>query len=140
MHTRLAEFRADRVLFERVKTGLLSRHREPPAGEESEERVLHALGRIFRERFVQDPRVVSIDVKRELLLFFQSRDILFRDRIDDGLERLHIGGVAFPLGVFYAAGRDVFAEQPVVSVHPTIGRRSRGHDEEKSRPTENARK
>ena len=121
MHARLAECRPDRILLERVKTGLLSRVCEPSPGEDSGERVLHALGRIFRERFVQNPGVVSIDVKRELLPFFQSRDILFRDRIDDGLERLHIGGVAFPLGVFYAAGRDVFAEQPVVSVHPAIG-------------------
>src|SRR5205085_12176256 len=71
MDPRLAELRADSVLLKRVETHLLAGDRDAFAGKESEERVLHAFRRIFAERFMQDPGVIRVDVKSELLLFPQ---------------------------------------------------------------------
>ncbi len=68
MDPRLAELRADDVLLEMVETHLFARDFDPLAGEKSEEQILHALGRIFAERFVQDPGVIGVKVKRELLV------------------------------------------------------------------------
>ena len=93
--------------------------------------VLHAFGRIFSERFVQNPGVVGVDVKSELLLFAHRGDVFLRDAVDHGLDRLNIGRVAFPFGILHSAGGDVFAEEPIISLGPILSVRSRGgHDAE----------
>jgi hypothetical protein len=120
MDARVTELRADRLLLERIEAHLLARYRDPLAGEKREERVFHSLGRIFFQRLVQDPGVISVAVKSELRLFFHRRNVFFGDPINHPLERLHIGGITFPFGVFHSARGRVFSEETVVALHPVL--------------------
>ena len=52
-----------------IEAHRFARDLDPLAGEKGEEQILDALGRIFAERFVQDPGVVGVEVKGELLFF-----------------------------------------------------------------------
>ena len=101
-----------------IEAHRLARDLDPLSGEESEEQILHALGRILAERFVQNPGVVGVEVEGELLLLAQAGKLFTRDAIDDVLDRLHIGGVIFPCGISHSAARDIFGEQSVVSADP----------------------
>ena len=125
MDARLAELRADRFFFERVETGLLPRDLDPLRRKEREESVLHALGRIFFERFMQNPGVIPVDVKSELLIATHRAGIGRGDSVHDTLKILHVCRVAFPGRVPYAARCNIFFQEPIVSV----GKRVRGTDD-----------
>ena len=57
----------------------------------------------FASASMQDPGVVGIDVKRQLLSPAKRGGIRLRDSIDHFLQRLHVPGVAFPRGILHSA-------------------------------------
>ena len=135
----LAELRANRLLLEAVEAGLLPRHLDSFGGKESKECVLHALGRIFSERFVQNPSVIGVDVKRKLLPLIQPRYALLRDSIHHGLDCLHVGRVIFPVGILHSTRGDVFPEESIIGFHPVLSVGTRGASDAECDHKEEAR-
>lgn len=63
MDTWIAELRADHIFLQLIEAHLLAGDFNALVGEEREEHVFDAFCRILPERFVQDPRIISVDVK-----------------------------------------------------------------------------
>ena len=61
MNPRFFKALSNDPLLEFVETQLLTGHPDPIAREKREERILHALRRVLRQRLVQDPGVVRIE-------------------------------------------------------------------------------
>ena len=118
MDARFAKLRADDVFLEMIEAHLFARHLDPLTGEKGKEKILHAFGWILAERFVEDPCVVGIDVKSELLAFAQAGSVFLRDAINNLLDGFHVGGINLPGGVLDTVVGDVFAEQSAVSLDP----------------------
>ena len=90
------------------------------AGEEGEEHVLDAFCRILPERFVQDPRIIGVDVSCQRFLLIRAGYFFVRNRVHHALERFHISGVALPSGIVDSRSSDIFGEEPVVSLHRAV--------------------
>src|SRR5688572_4846792 len=119
MNARLVEPRTNDLLLEMVETHLFARDRDPFAGEKGKERILHAFGRILRERFMKDPRIVGVEMEGQLFLRLRPGRGLRRDSRHNGVERLDIVSVRFPCGVSDAGRGDIFLKQTRVFVLPS---------------------
>src|SRR5678815_344169 len=120
MNPGIAKLGTNRPFLQLIKAGLLAGDFDAFGDKEEEECILHAFGGILFERFVQDPRVISVNVESELLIpayrFWSRRS----DRIDNFLKFLEIGPVTFPSGIFHTGWSHIFFEQTIVTLNPAL--------------------
>src|SRR6476619_7106483 len=68
MNPGIAKLGTNRPFLQSIKAGLLAGYLDAFGDKEEEKRVLNAFGRILFQCFVQDPRVIRVNVESELLI------------------------------------------------------------------------
>ena len=87
---------------------------------------------------MQNPRVIGIDIKRELIVSAHRARVRGPNPVDDRLQILQIPRARLPSRVLYPAAANVFFQEAVVGIGPIVSRPNAGyrdgHREEKKEP------